>query len=297
MPTKERLNLLAKNLGIKGYSKMDKTILEKTLENFPTTKGGIPKVIHQIWLGGPIPEIQSLYMKTWKQMNGWTYKLWSDKDITIENFPITYPYIQDSLKIGREQFGNVKKKYAQVSDFMRLEILYHNGGLYADATLEALKNFNTLLDKKSYQLVLCNEDTCGFNCHGRYNKKYISNSFIASIPYHPALNKLLDWRKLDTIKLESPLVNVESGPYYLGYIKPIEGVVMLPTELIYPHIYESAYRKEVPDNCVSWKRIEGVTNKVIIEHGKEIYLQYPCKQFPDSYAIKHWDVGGSWLIK
>ena len=132
----ENLKELARNNGIKFRSKTE--LVENLSELFgkryePTekvTKGGIPKIIHQIWIGGKIPPLQGLYSNTWKDMKDWKYKMWGNKDLTEKNFPITWKYIQKSLDAGRNKLGNVKKKYAQVGDLMRLEILYKYGGVY-----------------------------------------------------------------------------------------------------------------------------------------------------------------------
>jgi mannosyltransferase OCH1-like enzyme len=44
----------------------------------------------------------------------------------------------------------VEKKYAFVSDYARLYILYMEGGIYFDADVEVLKSFDDLLDKPAF---------------------------------------------------------------------------------------------------------------------------------------------------
>ena len=29
---------------------------------------------------------------------------------------------------------------------------------------------------------------------------------------------------------------------------------------------------------------------------KKGFIKYPCDKYPDSYALKHWQLGKSWLI-
>ena len=229
-------------------------------------------------------------------MKGYTYRLWSNDDLTKKNFPITWDYIQKSLEIGRVKYGNVKKKYAQVADLMRLEILYRYGGIYTDTAMESLKNLDGLIDKKSYKFLVANEDPCGWNCRGKDNKKYISNGFFASTPGHPILEKLLSKKNLDAVNLKSPLANVETGPYYFGkIIRKKDGAVMLPTKAIYPASGSDTYRND-PDKCFFWDEDDGDYDIVLNRGDESIFLQYPCKSHPDSYAIEHWDVGGTWRL-
>ena len=98
------------------------------------TPGGIPKIFHQIWIGSALPPVLKPFMNTFKKMPGYKYKLWKNTDLTEQNFPITWPYIQHIM-------ARRKIIYAMIADLMRLEILYHYGGIYVDTTAIAFKNF------------------------------------------------------------------------------------------------------------------------------------------------------------
>ena len=41
----------------------------------------IPRIIHQIWLGSAVPERFLLWMRTWMRLEGWEYRLWTEKEI------------------------------------------------------------------------------------------------------------------------------------------------------------------------------------------------------------------------
>lgn len=264
------------------------------------TLGGIPKIIHQIWVGSKeIPKLNSLYMDTCKNMPGWHYRIWGNDDITIKNFPITYKYIQKVIDIG-EEYNVMSKKYAQIADLMRLEILYQNGGVYIDSTAECLQNLDCLLDDKNYKFVLSNEDPCGLKCTNFDGDYYISNSFIASTKKNNVLRKILSKNNLNKIDLFSTRVNFETGPYFLGRTihrmqDKEELVTMLPMYLIYPHGYESVYRSKTTDDlCYRYSKGPNTNLELSNHRGDHIYLEYPCKSFPNSYIIKHWEVGGTW---
>ena len=48
-------------------------------------------------------------------------------------------------------------KWAQITDLMRLEIVYNQGGYYFDTTFEILKPLYNILNKRKYKFVGCNE--------------------------------------------------------------------------------------------------------------------------------------------
>jgi mannosyltransferase OCH1-like enzyme len=247
------------------------------------TRGGIPKIFHQIWIGSEVPPVLKPIMATFKKMKGYKYKLWKNKDLTEKNFPITWDYITYLL---------TRKKivYAMIADLMRLEILYHHGGIYVDTTMFALKNFDDILDVKS-MFIMSNENDCGLKCKSKKGM-YISNSFIASVPEYKVLARLLSDKSLENIDFDLP-ANQATGPYFVRKgIKRHDDVKMLPTKFIYPSDAEVDI-----DKCVFESRSEkGLTKKKYI--GDKVYfIKIPCsdKEYPNSYTHKTWVIGGTWL--
>ena len=246
----------------------------------------IPRVIHQIWIGKSIPPIIKLYMNTFKnqkKQNNFKYKLWSNKDLTKDNFPITYRYIKKILS---------KKKviYAMIADLMRLEILYHHGGIYVDTTMELVKPIDDILKNKSPFIMSC-EEPCGLKCRGDEGKLYISNSFIASVPGYKVLERLLSDKYLKSIDFDS-WANMATGPYYVRKgIKRHSDVKMLPTNYIYPLSFEDE------DPCVSLEKKRDL-KKIKYNDEKYYYIKFPCTSYKNHnvYMIKHWSVGKTWLI-
>jgi mannosyltransferase OCH1-like enzyme len=245
------------------------------------TIAGVPKIFHQIWIGSDVPDAIKPFMATFRKMEGYKYKVWKNKDLTEKNFPITWKYIQKILK-GKAI------KYAMIADLMRLEILYHVGGIYVDTTLIALKNFDDILEVRS-KFIMSNEKDCALKCRNSKGQLYISNSFIASIPKYKVLARLLDENKLRYIDFSLP-ANYATGPYYVRTgIKRNDDVKMLPTNFIYPE-------NEI-DKCVFETRVQkGLKKKIYL--GKVFYIRIPCstREYPGSYAVKTWMIGGTWII-
>ncbi len=257
-------------------------------------KSKIPKIVHQIWIGESAPfKVHQMYMDTCKKIykdNDWEYRVWTNKDITRRNFPKTYDYIKEVIEIGKAM-RSINKKYAQIADLMRLEILYSHGGLYLDTTIECV---NPILLEKDDKFVVSNEcKKNGFKCKGKEGL-YVSNSFIASVPKHPILRSMLSKKVLNKIDYFSPRINVQTGPYFLGkFINKFKDkyhITMLHYSLVYPHGVEDKCK------CVHTRKIKlRPTVMLTNREGKKIFVEYPCKSYPNSYFIKHFEMGGTWL--
>lgn len=253
--------------------------LKKTVEY---TKGGIPKIFHQIWIGSSVPPVLKLFMSTFKKMEGYQYKLWKTSDVNPANFPITWPYIEDLM-------SRKKIVWAMIADLLRLEILYHHGGIYVDTTFEALKNLDPILDNRA-KFILSNEDECGLRCISK-GEKYISNSFIASVPHYIVLERLLSDSYLEKIDFDRP-ANRATGPYYLRKgIKAASEVKLIPTKYIYPLSYEDY--KYVEDECVSRSPKKGYLKRKYFD--KIFYVKFPCTGYKGAYMVKNWAIGGTWI--
>jgi hypothetical protein len=99
----------------------------------------IPKKIHYCWLSGdPFPDLIVRCMASWrKALPDYELVLWDSKRFEV-----------DRLAWVREAFA--AGKYAFASDYIRLHALYEEGGIYLDADVEVLGNFNALLNERSF---------------------------------------------------------------------------------------------------------------------------------------------------
>ncbi len=93
----------------------------------------IPKIIHQIWIGGPLPEVFKKYMDSWRAMHpDWRYILWTDENIK-ELFPLY-----------NQHYFDMSDGMGVKSDLLKWEIVYRFGGLYADVDFECLQPLDQL---------------------------------------------------------------------------------------------------------------------------------------------------------
>jgi hypothetical protein len=94
----------------------------------------IPKVIHYCWFGpAGIPNLAVRCIDSWKKyLTGYELKLWNEDNFDVYSLPYTLEAYES-------------KKYAFVTDFVRLYALYHFGGIYMDTDVEIIKNLDGLL--------------------------------------------------------------------------------------------------------------------------------------------------------
>ena len=99
----------------------------------------IPKLIHYCWFGrGQMPELALKCIESWhKYLPGYTLKLWNEDSFDIN----TVPYVKEAYEA---------RKYAFVTDYIRLYALYHEGGIYMDTDVEVLKPLDDLLDLPAF---------------------------------------------------------------------------------------------------------------------------------------------------
>ena len=91
----------------------------------------IPKIIHYCWFGhNPYPPVIEKCIASWKKfMPDYEIMLWDEERFDISN----------SCDFVKQAYEN--KKFAFVSDYVRLYALYNYGGIYLDTDVEIIKHW------------------------------------------------------------------------------------------------------------------------------------------------------------
>ena len=94
----------------------------------------IPKIIHYCWFGrGPMPELALKCIESWhRYMPDYAYKLWNEDNFDVNS----NQYVKEAYEA---------RKFAFVTDYVRLYALYSEGGIYMDTDVEVLKRYDDLL--------------------------------------------------------------------------------------------------------------------------------------------------------
>lgn len=99
----------------------------------------IPKIIHYCWFGrNPIPDEFKHYMDSWKKYcPDYRVMEWNE-----DNFDLS------SNAFVREAYEN--RKWAFVTDYVRLYVLYHYGGVYMDTDVELMRPLDGFLEEHAF---------------------------------------------------------------------------------------------------------------------------------------------------
>lgn len=215
----------------------------------------IPKIIHQIWLGGPLPDTYKPWIETWNHIPGWEYKLWTDKEA-------------QEFGLANQEFYDKAKNYGERANILRYEILHKFGGLYIDVDIECVDIAFFDFAHKNYDFYVAMEPLA----HG----VAACNAVIGSIPKHPLLGKLI--ADMPAYFATTPIAELPKNTNYFGPIyfsrKLLEyGInrdyvdVVLPPTYFYPFSLRDLLHEGL--NC------------------RKYYI------FPETAALHWWD--GSWL--
>lgn len=100
----------------------------------------IPKVIHYCWFGGkPLPKLAKKCIKSWKKYCP-DYEIirWDESNYDVSAAPL---YVRQAYEA---------KKWAFVTDYVRLQIVYEHGGIYLDTDVELIKSLDTFLAQRAF---------------------------------------------------------------------------------------------------------------------------------------------------
>ena len=152
----EELNQIAEIDGLSCYVHLLMRNINEGIEQYSYKKGKhiIPKRIHYIWLGNKVmPDKYKAYIEGWHKLNP-DYEIikWSEDNYNIG----ADDFVTEAYSMG---------KYSKASNYMRLKIIYEEGGIYLDTDVELLKPLDVLLNNEAF-FFMGNTDSinngCGF---------------------------------------------------------------------------------------------------------------------------------------
>lgn len=195
----------------------------------------IPKVIHYCWFGGKEkPEIVKRCIDSWhSNLPDYEVKEWNEQNFDIH----CNPYVKGAYE---------SKKFAFVSDYVRVHVLYHFGGIYLDTDVEVFKTFDDLLHHDSFW---------GFE-----QENYIATSTIGATKGNPLIKLFLDsYQEKDFIKEDGSFDDLTNVAVITGILETkglekngqLQEIEKLGT--FYPQTYFSPYdyincRKLITEN-------------------------------------------------
>ena len=171
----------------------------------------IPHILHYVWLGhGEKSQKIKDCIESWKRcMPDWEIKEWNE-----DNFDINYnTYTRQAYE---------QKKYAFVSDIIRLYALYTEGGLYMDTDVEVFKPLDEFLGNEAFTgFELINYPVCATMGAEKGNK--IIKEFL---DYYNGK----EFEMLTNTKIMSNILGKKGIDRNKNEIQKIDGITIYPQE-------------------------------------------------------------------
>lgn len=151
----------------------------------------IPKIIHYCWFGGePLPEKVIKCIESWKKYcPDYEIMAWNENNYDVRKLR----YMKEAYEAG---------KWAFVSDYARLDIVFSNGGFYLDTDVELIKGLDELLEEK---LVLAME---------KQNYKIATGLGFAAEAGNQTLGQMIEMYQSFSFLLEDGSFNLTPCPQY-----------------------------------------------------------------------------------
>lgn len=185
----------------------------------------IPKIIHYCWFGGnPFPKLAEKCIKSWKKFCP-DYKIirWDEERFVIDAAPL---YVRQAYHA---------KKWAFVTDYVRLYALVNCGGIYMDTDVELIAPLTPFLKHQAFS---------GFEDY-----KMVPTGIMACEKEFPLFNKLLKYYDNITFINDEGEMNLttnvtiitnaclEKGLVQNNSFQVIEGFALYPKEYFCPKSY------------------------------------------------------------
>lgn len=179
----------------------------------------IPKKIHYCWFGkGEKPKLAQKCIASWKKYCP-DYEIieWNENNFDVNTNAYT--------KMCYEQ-----RKYAFLSDYLRLLVVEKQGGIYFDTDVEVVKSLDDLLNQKAF---------FGFEDDGHVN----TGEGFGAEPENPVVQQMI--REYDSLLdgehgvIGCPILNTQSlvkfGLVLNGKKQCLEGMTVYPADYFNPY--------------------------------------------------------------
>ncbi len=182
----------------------------------------IPKIIHYCWFGGgEKPKKAIKCMESWKKFcPDYEFREWNETTFDVN--------MNGYTKMCYEQ-----KKYAFLSDFVRLVVVEKYGGLYFDTDVELVKRPDELLGYKAFYGFENDENINtgeGFGAEaGHATVKAMIDEYLAIVPDEDGMYPLKACPALNTAAL------LPFGLKTDGMRQNVAGAEILPADFLNPY--------------------------------------------------------------
>lgn len=142
----------------------------------------IPKIIHYAWFGGDEPEFVKRNVERWRKLcPEYEIMKWDEKNYDVKKNKYMFQAYE-------------QKQWGFVSDYLRLDVVNHYGGIYLDTDIEMLKKPDELLYQDCFGSV---DASLTMNLGSGFGAKAHSIALEKHLEYYAELAFLLEDGSLD----------------------------------------------------------------------------------------------------
>lgn len=179
----------------------------------------LPKIIHYCWFGrGEKPALAKKCIASWhKFCPDFEIREWNEDNCDY----LSIPFMAEAY---------AAKKYAFVSDVMRLIVLEQYGGVYFDTDVEVIRDITPLLSDDGF---------IGFE-----NDQFVASGLtIAAVPHHPVILSMIEEYKKLHFKNPDGSINAVGCPHLNTDVMEQFGLIRNGREQIVAgiHVYPADY--------------------------------------------------------
>lgn len=189
----------------------------------------IPKKIHYVWIGGPKGNMENICINSWREkLPDYEIIEWNENNFDIENEIKGKKFLEECYK---------KKLWAFISDYIRIKVLYEQGGIYMDTDMQIIQDITPLL--KEHEVFFGYED-----------EKHISAGIIGSVKGHKFFEDMLDFYESDILTADFYTIPkvithvMEKNYKKLDKNNYENGVYVYDKEYFYPFSYKEDFYYE-----------------------------------------------------
>ncbi len=211
----------------------------------------IPKKIHYIWLGGnKKPNLANICIRSWKEkLPDYVLVEWNETNLDLDAIAASNRFFRECRK---------RKLWAYMADYLRLLILFREGGIYLDTDVQVLKSFDPLLEDRGFL--------------GYEARDYIGTGVIAAQKGSEAIKAFLDF--YDTDIWNCPLFTI---PHVITEVlskNPELPMTVYPQSYFAPYDpYEEFRDSDIREEtyCIHWFNAgwtsnAGIRNFLMVKH-------------------------------
>lgn len=189
----------------------------------------IPRIMHHIWIGDPMPAHLADNITAWADMHpDWDMKLWTEREIDEIGLHNQALYDQAEKIVPRDAVEQFR------ADIVRYELLALFGGMYADVDTRPLRSIEPAIAGHH-------------EFAAREERTWIGNAYLAAVPGHPIMQALIAGMPANVRRLRGKRPNKMSGPQYLTPVWNRHHGHVAPRDQWYPFSYIDVKRGTVPD--------------------------------------------------